>query len=68
MAFKIIASQCTQCGACEFECPQAQSVSKLTDSWSILKYAPSAGLSLTRPNAEPFALCRTPAFLPEQPY
>ncbi|TIW15630.1 MAG: 4Fe-4S dicluster domain-containing protein, partial [Mesorhizobium sp.] len=21
MAFKIIASQCTQCGACEFECP-----------------------------------------------
>ncbi|MBY3489543.1 4Fe-4S binding protein [Rhizobium laguerreae] len=21
MAFKIIVSQCTQCGACEFECP-----------------------------------------------
>ncbi|EPE93721.1 4Fe-4S binding protein [Rhizobium grahamii] len=21
MAFKIITSQCTQCGACEFECP-----------------------------------------------
>jgi len=21
MAFRIIASQCTQCGACEFECP-----------------------------------------------
>ncbi|RRH94503.1 4Fe-4S dicluster domain-containing protein [Mesorhizobium tamadayense] len=21
MPFKIIASQCTQCGACEFECP-----------------------------------------------
>ncbi len=21
MAFKIIASQCTQCSACEFECP-----------------------------------------------
>jgi ferredoxin len=21
MAFKIIASQCTTCGACEFECP-----------------------------------------------
>jgi ferredoxin len=21
MAFKIIASQCTACGACEFECP-----------------------------------------------
>lgn len=21
MAFKIIISQCTQCGACEFECP-----------------------------------------------
>ncbi len=21
MAFKIIASQCTSCGACEFECP-----------------------------------------------
>ncbi|WP_083854342.1 4Fe-4S binding protein [Sinorhizobium sp. CCBAU 05631] len=21
MALKIIASQCTQCGACEFECP-----------------------------------------------
>jgi ferredoxin len=23
MAFKIIASQCTSCGACEFECPSA---------------------------------------------
>ncbi len=23
MAFKIIASQCTACGACEFECPTA---------------------------------------------
>ncbi|KPL54837.1 MULTISPECIES: 4Fe-4S dicluster domain-containing protein [Hyphomicrobiales] len=23
MAFKIIASQCTACGACEFECPSA---------------------------------------------
>ena len=23
MAYKIIASQCTQCGACEFECPNA---------------------------------------------
>ncbi|RWE26972.1 4Fe-4S dicluster domain-containing protein [Mesorhizobium sp.] len=23
MAFKIIASQCTQCGACEFECPSS---------------------------------------------
>lgn len=22
MAYKIIASQCTQCGACEFECPR----------------------------------------------
>lgn len=21
MAYKILASQCTQCGACEFECP-----------------------------------------------
>ncbi|PBB29287.1 MULTISPECIES: 4Fe-4S binding protein [Mesorhizobium] len=21
MAYKIIASQCTQCGSCEFECP-----------------------------------------------
>lgn len=23
MAFKIVASQCTSCGACEFECPSA---------------------------------------------
>ena len=23
MAYKIIASQCTVCGACEFECPNA---------------------------------------------
>jgi ferredoxin len=23
MAYKIIASQCTACGACEFECPNA---------------------------------------------
>ena len=23
MAYKIIASQCTACGACEFECPTA---------------------------------------------
>eukprot|EP01037_Dinobryon_pediforme_P037454 gene37454-44929_t len=23
MAFKIVASQCTACGACEFECPSA---------------------------------------------
>lgn len=23
MAFKIIASQCSACGACEFECPNA---------------------------------------------
>lgn len=23
MAFKIISSQCTTCGACEFECPSA---------------------------------------------
>lgn len=23
MAYKIVASQCTACGACEFECPNA---------------------------------------------
>ncbi|MGY4509773.1 ferredoxin [Bradyrhizobium sp. USDA 3650] len=23
MAYKIVASQCTVCGACEFECPNA---------------------------------------------
>ena len=23
MAFKIVASQCSACGACEFECPNA---------------------------------------------
>ncbi|MEQ8825228.1 MAG: 4Fe-4S binding protein [Filomicrobium sp.] len=28
MAFKIVASQCTVCGACEFECPNAAIVLK----------------------------------------
>jgi ferredoxin len=28
MAYKIIASQCTACGACEFECPNAAIATK----------------------------------------
>ncbi|MFL5288315.1 MAG: 4Fe-4S binding protein, partial [Rhodopila sp.] len=28
MAYKIIGSQCTACGACEFECPNAAIASK----------------------------------------
>jgi ferredoxin len=28
MAYKIVASQCTACGACEFECPNVAIASK----------------------------------------
>ncbi|WP_281292700.1 4Fe-4S dicluster domain-containing protein [Roseospira marina] len=34
MAYKILASQCTQCGACEFECPNG-AISMKGDTYKI---------------------------------
>jgi len=34
MAYKIVASQCTACGACEFECPN-EAISMTSDTYVI---------------------------------
>jgi ferredoxin len=54
MAYQIIASQCTVCGACEFECPNA--AIRLKRDMYIIDPATS-----TPPNAPPSARFLTPA-------
>lgn len=66
MAFKIIVSQCTQCGACEFECP-SDAISFKGEGYVVdPKNVPSAGVSLTRNNVLRCVRCRRPASLPDR--
>lgn len=60
MAYKIVASQCTVCGACEFECPNA-AISLKRDIYVIdAKNVRSARAIATRRNARWSVRCPTP--------
>ncbi len=65
MAYKIVASQCTVCGACEFECPNA-AISLKRDMYVIdpKKCTECEGHFDTH-NARSSVRCPTPAFRPE---
>jgi len=64
MAFKIVSSQCSACGACEFECPNAAIRMKGTHSSSKPPNAPNA--MATHRVAWASARSKTPSSKPEE--